>query len=243
MSFLFFFFTLFPLFYFPEDLGHFATVFSLKLSEIFPAYVQASRNPRCPARFDLALLHFSISLPTLSLRLSFLPHLSLRIRSTAFPVPSTGTIDVSIPVGWCSLAFATVSACSKSAGVVCPAVLRPPRVPRLRPRSLLPRSLRRSSQPPPLSSPPTRVSSSSQNQWVECSRSSERESAATKVRAREESRDRQTMGFRPVTPHTRHIPDLAPLICPTASRPLKFDRVRRRTSRRHFELLSIVTPC
>lgn len=45
-----------------------------------------------------------------------------------------------------------------------------------------------------------RVSSSSQNQWVECSRSSARESATTKVRAREESRDRRTMGFS--THHT-----------------------------------------
>jgi len=45
--------------------------------------------------------------------------------------PSARTIDVSILVGWCSLAFATVSACSKSAGVVCPAVLfvSPPRPP------------------------------------------------------------------------------------------------------------------
>lgn len=59
----------------------------------------------------------------------FLSHLLLRIRSAAFPIPSTGTIDVSIPVGWCSLAFATVSACSKSAGVVCPAVPRLLRVP------------------------------------------------------------------------------------------------------------------
>lgn len=97
--------------------------------------------PRCPARFDLsrssaAPSPFSITLfLCLCPPLSFLPHLSLRIRSAAFPVPSAGTIDVSIPVGWCSLAFATVSACTKSAGVVCPAVLRLPRAHRLRPRS------------------------------------------------------------------------------------------------------------
>lgn len=58
----------------------------------------------------------------LSLLSSFTPYLFATVS-----VPSIGTIDVSIPVGWCSLAFATVSACSKSAGVVCPAVLRLPR--------------------------------------------------------------------------------------------------------------------
>lgn len=71
-------------------------------------------------------IHFAspLWLP-LSLPLSFSSsssHLSLYIRSA---VPSRRTIDVSISVGWwCSLAFAAVSACSKSAGVVCPAVLR-----------------------------------------------------------------------------------------------------------------------
>lgn len=76
--------------------------------------------------FRLFRLRSSISVltfpPSLCSCLTFVPDLSLRICSVAFLVLSRGTIDVSIP-GRCSLAFAIVSMCFKSAGVVCLAVL------------------------------------------------------------------------------------------------------------------------
>lgn len=116
----------------------------------------------------------SLSLPRrlgcLFLRAPLPPSSFTPLRRLSHPVVRTGSIDVSIPVGWCSLAFATVSACSKNAGVVCPAVLRPS----TRPSSstTLSRapsdafSSRRRRRRRPLLSP---SSSSSQNQWVECS--------------------------------------------------------------------------
>jgi len=95
------------------------------LSEIFPTYNSCLMSRLLRPRSSISMLTLLLSLS--SLYLSFVPDLSLRICSAAFPVPSRGTIDVSIPVGRCSLAFAIVSACSKSAGVVCLAVLCLPR--------------------------------------------------------------------------------------------------------------------
>lgn len=162
-----------------------------------------------------------------SFSFSLLSHLSLPTRFATVSVPSIGTIDVSILVGWCSLAFATVSACSKSAGVVCPAVLR------------LPRPF------PPYFSTSSSLSSDCQLLLVSksmgrvLSRSSMREYAITKVRARERSRDCRDHRF---SSRYRTLIDLAPLIYPIMFQPLKFDRICQRTTRRYVELLSIVTP-
>lgn len=114
-------------------------VFPVGLSEIFPtyfSYVQLSfGDVSLASAWFLHLSLYPSFLPfSLSLFLYFFLPLFLSSLSSFTPyllaavsVPSIETIDVSIPVGWCSLAFATVSACSKSAGVVCPAVLRLPR--------------------------------------------------------------------------------------------------------------------
>lgn len=110
-------------------------VFPVGLSEIFPtyfSYVQLSFRDVSLA--SAWFLHLSLYPSFLPLSLSLFLYFFLSSLSSFTPyllaavsVPSIETIDVSIPVGWCSLAFATVSACSKSAGVVCPAVLRLPR--------------------------------------------------------------------------------------------------------------------
>lgn len=165
-----------------------SVVFLLGLSEIFPAYFSYTQlSFKDVSLASASFLHLSIHLfspflylsPSISFSFSFflLSHLSLPTRFAIVSVPSIGTIDVSIPVGWCSLAFATVSACSKSAGVVCPAVLR------------LPRPF------PPYSSTSSSLCSDCQLLLVSksmgrvLSRSSMREYAITKVRARGRSRD------------------------------------------------------
>lgn len=243
----------------PRRLGHVKMVFSLKLFEIFPAYVRVSRTERGPFRLDLALHRFSISLPTLSLHLclsppplflslfspsSFTPYslyrLSRPVRRDDWRIDSSRVVQSGLRHRVCVFQKCWRRLSRRSSS--------PPRPPSSSP--FTPWSPRRSPRPPSLSPPSWRVSSSSQNQWVECSRSSAWESAATKVRrVCQESRDRRTIPrvFDPsVTRHTRHITDLASLIYPTW--PLNFGHWNsvefgRRTSRRHVESLSIVTPC